>query len=131
MIFILLTALLCLLVVIYGQVRELTPHALFMPLVLAVESALMGMFTSVDLLWFTLLSAMELGLVGFLIARWSTSPESELAQARYYQFMGTGLLLLLTGVIMLGWNYADANAGRWSFDLFELQQTKVAPNFPQ
>ncbi|EGV50267.1 complex I subunit 4 family protein [Candidatus Endoriftia persephone] len=129
-IFILLTALLCLLVVIYGQVRELTPHALFMPLVLAVESALMGMFTSVDLLWFTLLSAMELGLVGFLIARWSTSPESELAQARYYQFMGTGLLLLLTGVIMLGWNYADANAGRWSFDLFELQQTKVAPNFP-
>lgn len=71
--FILLTALITLLMVIYGQVRQLLPHAWFLALVFAVEAALMSMFTTVDLLWFVLVSVVELGLVGILLARWSTS----------------------------------------------------------
>ncbi|QYZ64787.1 MAG: NADH-quinone oxidoreductase subunit L [Gammaproteobacteria bacterium (ex Lamellibrachia satsuma)] len=127
--FILLTALITLLMVIYGQVRQLLPHAWFLALVFAVEAALMSMFTTVDLLWFVLVSVVELGLVGILLARWSTSPESELAQTRYYQFMSTSILLLLIGIIILGWNHADAAGGDWTFDLIKLAQTPVSPGF--
>ena len=127
--FILLTALITLLMVIYGQVRQLLPHAWFLSLVFAVEAALMSMFVTVDLLWFVLVSVVELGLVGILLSRWSTSPESELAQTRYYQFMSTGILLLLVGIVILGWNHADATGGRWTFDLFELAQAPVSAGF--
>jgi NADH-quinone oxidoreductase subunit M len=39
---------------------------------------------------------------------------------RYLQFMGIGLLLLLAGTFVLGWNHTDASNGQWSFDLHEL-----------
>jgi NADH-quinone oxidoreductase subunit M len=43
-----------------------------------------------------------------------------MAMQRYLQFMGTGLVLLFAGVFLLGWNYAEANAGVWSFELDRL-----------
>jgi NADH-quinone oxidoreductase subunit M len=41
--------------------------------------------------------------------------------------MGTGLALLLAGTLLLGWNYAVAHAGHWSFDLTELASVPVDP----
>ncbi len=125
--FILLTALLTLLVIIYTVVRNMLPRGPLITVVFAIQTSLMSMFCPVDLLWFTLASAVEVGLLGYLIVRWTTSPDSGTAQARYYQFVGTGVLLLLLGVVILAWNHADASGGVWSFDLLKLAGTPIAP----
>jgi NADH-quinone oxidoreductase subunit M len=126
-IFILLTALLSLLVVVYGLVRRLRPLPRFLAVALACEATLMSLFTTLDLMWFVMLSAVDLGLVGYLMGRWATSPGEELARQRYWEFMGTGLALLLAGTLLLGWNHAVAHAGHWSFDLTELASVPVDP----
>ncbi len=123
--FVLLAALTGLLVVLYGPVRGLNPHSRFLTVVFAVQAALMSLLVSVDLFWFTLMSVVQLGLIGYLEWRWATSPEADMALTRFLQFMGTGIVLLLAGTIMLGWNYADTHAGQWSFDLMSLYGTPV------
>ncbi len=125
-VFLLLTALISLLVLVYGPVRGLGPTWRLAASVFAVQSTLTAAFVTLNLMWFVLLSSIQLGLIGYLLGRWATSLEKDDALVRYYQFMGTGVLLLLIGTLMLGWNYADASGGRWSFDLLELQQVQVA-----
>ncbi len=125
--FILLTALLSLLIVVYAMVRRLQPAAQFLAVVLACEAALMSLFTTLDLLWFTAIGGAELWMIGYLMGRWATSPAEEQALGRYYQFMGIGLGLLLAGTLLLGWNHAVANAGTWSFDLTALLGDHMEP----
>ncbi|HIP52427.1 MAG TPA: NADH-quinone oxidoreductase subunit M [Chromatiales bacterium] len=122
--FILLTALLILLASVYGLVRGLGPSRRFLSVMLAIESALMSLFATVNLLWFAVLSVVQIGLVGYLLWRWATSPEKDFALSRFYQFMGVAVLLLAAGTLVLGWNHAHAT-GRWSFDLFDLTQVPV------
>lgn len=123
--FVLLNALLCLLVVIYSQARGLEPISRVLINVFAIEAALMSLLVTVDLLWFLLMSALQLLPVGYLLWRWATSPERDMMLVRFLQFMGIGLLLLLTGALMLGWNYADATQLGWSFDLYHLSEVGV------
>jgi NADH-quinone oxidoreductase subunit M len=123
--FVLLTSVLSLLVVLYAQVRKLADSPAFLAMVFAIQATLQGMFVTQDLLWFTLLSAVELVLIAYLLQRWAKAPQDESAMQRYLQFMGIGLLLLLAGTFMLGWNHADATGGQWSFDLHELSQQPV------
>ncbi|MCW8888057.1 MAG: NADH-quinone oxidoreductase subunit M [Gammaproteobacteria bacterium] len=123
--FIMLTAIIGLLVVLYGKVRPLNPQWKFIAVVLATQVTLMGMFVTHDMLWFILLSAIQLIPIGYLLTQWSTSPEKELALARFVQFMGTGLLLLAVGTFMIGWNYAQLNNGIWSFNVTDLEHTSV------
>jgi NADH-quinone oxidoreductase subunit M len=101
-------------------VRKLADSATFLAMAFAIEASLQGMFVTLDLLWFTLLSAAELLLIAYLLQRWAKAPQDDMAMGRYLQFMGIGLLLLLAGVFMLGWNHADATGGQWSFDLHDL-----------
>ncbi|MCW8918274.1 MAG: NADH-quinone oxidoreductase subunit M [Gammaproteobacteria bacterium] len=124
--FVLLTTLLTLLVVIYGQVRPFPPQGLFLAVVFAVQAALLSSVVTVDLLWFVLVTALQLLPVSYLLHRWSTSAAKDEALARFLQFMGSGLLLLFAGTLMLGWQYADAHGGRWSFELQELLRQPVA-----
>lgn len=123
--FVLLSGLLSLLVTVYGPVRGLRPTGPLYITVFAVEAALMSLFVSMDLLWFTLVSALQVGLIGYLLWRWATSPDKDRALASFYQFMGTGVALLLAGALMLAWQQADAGDGRWSFDLFDLAANPV------
>lgn len=127
--FILLTTFLTLVVILYGRIVPMEPVWRFMALVFAIESTLISQFVTVDLLWFTLASAMQLLLVGYLLWRWATSAEKDLALMRYLQFMGIGLVLLLAGVVMLGWNFSELNNSRWSFDLSELLQTPIQERY--
>jgi NADH-quinone oxidoreductase subunit M len=124
--FILLTALLTLMVVIYGPVRGLKPHSRLFAVVFAVEATLMSLFATVDLLWFVLQSAAQLALLGYLVWRWATSPAKDLALIRFLQFMSTGVLLMFAGTLMLGWNHANATGGQWSFDLYALSGVPLA-----
>jgi NADH-quinone oxidoreductase subunit M len=128
-VFMLLTALITLLVSIYGPVCGLGPAWRFLAVLFAIESTLMALFSTVNLLWFALLSIVQLGLVGYILWRWTTSPDKDMALTRFYQFMGVGILLLVIGTLMLSWNHAHVTGGRWTFDLFELSTAPVSGPF--
>ncbi len=122
--FMLLTGFLSLMVVLYARIRRLSSAAQFLAIIFAIQSTLMGTFATQNLLWFTLVSTLVVILVGYLL-RWANAPQEDLARHRYMQFMGISVLLLLIGVVMLGWNHADLNQGQWSFELSALAVTPV------
>lgn len=122
--FVLLAAVLTLLLTLYGPIRPLLPSHRFTSLVFAGQAALMSLLLTMDLAWFVAVSALQLLPVGYLLWRWSTSPEKDLALIRFLQFMGSGVLLLCTGALILGWHHGDI-AGRVSFDLFDLLKTPL------
>lgn len=117
--FILLTAILNLMIVLYSYVIPLEKRKHFLTLLFIVIFSLMSQYTTLDIFWFVISSIIQLFVVGYILWNWATSPEKDLALSRYLQFMITGFILLLIGVIMLGWNYSDAT-GQWSFDLIDL-----------
>ena len=125
--FVLLTGLLGVLVIAYGRIRGLEPTGLFQILVLVVQAALMSQFVTVDLLWFVVLSVIEFAVVGYLLWRWGVSLEKDRMLMLFYQFMGTGLILLLLGAALLAGHYASATGSGWSFDLTRLTTVAVDP----
>ncbi|MEO5346663.1 MAG: NADH-quinone oxidoreductase subunit M [Magnetococcus sp. YQC-9] len=126
--FVLLTALLTLLVLLYGGlVRRFTPLPRFFAVVLACEAALIGQFAALDLLWYTLMAALHTGFIGYLFSTWSLSTDERLATHRYYQFMGVSLLLILAATLMLGWHHAELTGGQWSFELPVLLRDERSP----
>lgn len=127
-VFILLTALMCLLVAIYGIIRGLKPLSRFLAVLFGIEFSLMAMFTTMNLMWFLLLSAIQLGLIGYMLWRWAQSPEKDIALTRFYQFMGISLLLLFSGMLALGWNSAH-ETGQWSFDMHDLAGVNMPLSF--
>ena len=127
--FVMFSALLTLLVVIYGEVRTFPPKGLFLATVFAVEASLVAGLVSVNLLWFVLISALQLLPLSYLLHKWSTSPAKGEAVMRFVQFMGSGLLLLFAAVLLLGWQHADATAGQWSFDLYDLARHPISPQW--
>lgn len=125
LLFLLLTAVISVMLILYGRVRPLNPQPQYLAALFATQATLMGLFVTHDLLWFILLSAVQLLPVGYMLIQWSTSPEKGLALTRFVQFMLTGLILLAIGTFMLGWNYAALNGGVWSFNVTELQHTPI------
>jgi len=122
--FILFSALLSFMIMLYSFVIPLENRKRFLALAFVVEATLMSQFVSLDMLWFIFVSAIHLFVTGYILWKWATSPERDLALSRYMQFMGMGIFLLLAGVVMLGWNHSDIT-GSWSFDLIQLSQTPV------
>lgn len=127
--FILLTALIILLVALYGPVRGLGPPWRLMALILVIESSLMLMFTTLNLLWFVFATAIQTGLIGLLLKLWATSSRIDRAINIYIKFMGIGLVLLLSGTLILGWGHTHVTEGGWTFDLLELQRAGVGREF--
>ena len=123
--FMLLTALLTLLVVLYSRIRQVRSLASFLIIVSGIEAALQSLFATQDMLWFALASATELLLIAAVLKGWANAPQEDLAMQRYLQFMGTGMLLLFAGLFILGWNHAESNHGVWSFELDKLTDTPV------
>ncbi len=119
--FVLLTSVVSLLSVAFIVVRRLHESSV-LAVMMGIQATITSQFVTVDLLWFTLMSCLEVVLVGYLTKRWPTFHDIQPTLARYLQFMVVGLLLMVFGTLVLGWNYADANAGRWSFSLYELAQ---------
>jgi len=123
--FILLTGLLSIMVMAYGGIIPLARPKHFPFTVLIIEATLMSLFTTLDLMWFTLMSFIELSVIGYMLRRWATSPERDLALTRYLQFMLTGIVLLAIGISMLGWNYTHETGNPWTFDLMRLKDVAV------
>lgn len=123
--FILLTGLLSIMVMTYGSIIPLRRSKHLPFTILFIEAILMSLFTTLDLLWFTLMSFVELLLIGYMLRRWATSPDRDLAMTRYLQFMLTGILLLAIGISMLSWNYSHETGNAWTFDLLLLKDVAV------
>lgn len=124
--FVLLAALTVALLPFYVYVRRLSDQSRLIAVMLAAEGVMMSLLVTLDLLWFTVASAVELALVGYLVGRWSDSPEKDAAMRRFLQFQGVGLSMLLAGVLLLGWSYHDATGLGWSFDLLALVDHAVS-----
>jgi len=124
--FVLLTALLSLLSVFFIIFRDLH-HTRVLAVMAFIQATLVSQFVSVDLLWFVMMSLLEVISTAYLLYRWATYIDADLMITRYLQFMGISLLLLIVGTLMLGWNYSTYHAGVWSFDLYELVNTPLDP----
>ena len=124
--FLLLTNFLILIVSIYGPIRGLNPQNRFQTTVLATQACLVAMFVTMNLLWFVLISFIQFILLGYLLWRWATSPNKDTAFTRYLQFMGSGMLLMILGTLLMGWQYAEIHRV-WSFDLIDLQSIPILP----
>jgi NADH-quinone oxidoreductase subunit M len=121
--FILLTALLGVLLSFYGMARQQITPVQLLSVLLIIESSQMTMLTTMNLLWFAGASALQLALVGYLLWRWASAREENLALSRFLQYQLFGWCLFLAGSIVLVWSHADVLGGHWSFDLFDLLQT--------
>jgi len=130
--FLLLSNFLIFIISIYGPVRGLRPHYHFQAVVLLIQAILIALFVTLNLLFFVLVSAIQLILSGYMLWRWATSEEmKDVAFTRYMQFMGSEMFLLLAGTLIMGWQYAQSHQGIWSFDLIELSQSRIAPEYQQ
>lgn len=129
LVFLLLAALLTFLMTLYGMSRgRISPGRLFVVLLVA-ETGLVGMLVTVNLAWFAAYSALELWAVVYLLRRWAGSPAEIQALARFVQYQAFGWVLFAAGCVVLGWGHAEAHAGYWSFDLFDLQKTLPVGKF--
>ncbi|MEE9326164.1 MAG: NADH-quinone oxidoreductase subunit M [Cocleimonas sp.] len=135
--FVLLTSLLALLSVLFVIFRKLDGTSV-LAVMSIIQALLISQFVTVDLLWFVLMSALEMIAVAFLLYRWATFIDAEPMLKSYVQFMTISIVLLIVGTFMLGWNYSDhhfnslVNSGltgqsKWSFDLYDLAKTPVEP----
>lgn len=127
--FILITALASLLVITYSRIRQLDPAWHFIMLIFAIQASLMSLFATIDLLWFALISIIQLVLVSIIFDRWSTAHGQELSKKRFMQFMYSSLILMFVAVFILGWFQANGNEGQWSFALQDLLQYKPDAQF--
>ncbi len=118
-----LTALLTLFVMLYAQSYRQERPGVFIVVVLALEAALMGMFTALNLAQFWGFALAEVLPAAVLIARWGTSPARRQVARTFARAMLGGLAALLAGILLLGWNHAAATGGTWSFDWFALRGT--------
>jgi NADH-quinone oxidoreductase subunit M len=127
--FVLVAALLTFLMTLYGMSRGMiSPGRLFAVLLLA-EAGLVGMLLTLNVAWFAAFSALELWAVVYLLRRWASSRAETQALARFVQYQGFGWVLFAAGCIVLGWGHAEANGGRWSFDLFDLMAATPSGKF--
>lgn len=124
--FLLLTNFLILIVSLYGPIRGLSPQNRFQTTVLATQASLIAMFVTLNLMWFVLISFIQFILLGYLLWRWATSPNKDTAFTRYLQFMGSSILLMIIGTVLMGWQYAEIHHV-WSFDLIDLQGSPILP----
>jgi len=126
LLFIMLATLLTLLIMFYALLRTLTGYSTMFAIFLIILSSLMSMLVTMNLLWFAIVSALQIIPLAYLTNRWSSSPVKDLAVTRYIQFMLISFLLLFSAVMMLGWNYADVTGYSFSFDLFELREVQIS-----
>jgi NADH-quinone oxidoreductase subunit M len=124
--FLALTALLTLLVILYGEIVDERPAGLYVASVFAFQAVLTGVFLSIDLLGFWLGCLLELIPAGFILSRWGMPHGRRPALQHYLLTMAGGLGLMLAAILIAGWNHADL-AGSWSFLLTDLLETPLPP----
>ncbi|MDD2769569.1 MAG: NADH-quinone oxidoreductase subunit M [Methylococcus sp.] len=117
--FVLLTALLTVLILLFRDVGRGVPAGLFVATVLASEATAMGMLLALDLAQFWIAACLELWPTALILGRWGSGDAAGAARRVYLRFAGLGVALLGSGILLLGLGHASAT-GAWSFDLAAL-----------
>jgi NADH-quinone oxidoreductase subunit M len=87
---------------------------------LALETAMIGVFASIDLFLFYVFWDAMLIPMYFLIGVWGYE-RRVYAAVKFILYTMAGSVLMLIAIIAIAWAYAEVNGGRLSFNLLELQ----------
>ncbi len=98
----------------------------FMVLVLLLESAMLGVFVSLDLFLFYVFWDAMLVPMYFLIGVWGYERRIY-AAVKFILYTMAGSVLMLVAIIGLAWLHNEA-AGSYSFDLLDLYQLQLPAN---
>jgi NADH-quinone oxidoreductase subunit M len=129
LIFLQLISLLSLALLLYAWIRKPAEFGRLLSLILLVNAATVSMVLTLDLFWFWLLANLQIWVISRLLSYWADGPAAGQALTSFRHFMVIGQLLLLSGILMLGWHYADIINGSWSFDLLALRQVNIHQGF--
>jgi NADH-quinone oxidoreductase subunit M len=102
-----LTALLCLGVILTSWNAVSSMARLYYALLLFLQSATLGIFCALDLMLFFLFWELTLIPLYFLISLWGVGPNRRFAAVNYTLFMLAGGIPLLFGFLLLGFNHAE------------------------
>ena len=119
-----LTAFLTVMIVLYSWdsvTENLKPY--FMSL-LALETTIIGIFVSIDLILFFVFWELMLIPSYFLIKLWGVGQEKEYAALKYVLYTLLGSVFMLVGFALLCLNYHDVKQS-YSFDFLELLTVPV------
>ncbi|RYU57515.1 NADH-quinone oxidoreductase subunit M [Methylolobus aquaticus] len=128
LLFVLLAALLPSLLVLYEEIVHERPPGRYIALVLAWQALLMGLLLSLNLLQFWLLACLEVLPPLLILRHWSTGDDKRTPTRLYGLFQSGGLLMLLSGVLLLGWNHVRM-ADHWSLDYRDLLAVPIADSW--
>ena len=102
-----LTALLFCGVILASWTSVQSMPRLYFALLLALESATMGVFCALDLVLFFLFWELTLVPIYFLVSLWGIGPERRFAAVKYTLFMLAGGIPLLFAILLLGLYHAS------------------------
>ena len=119
-----LNAFLTVLLILYAWDTVKDRHKAFFMSVLALETTIMGIFVSIDLILFFVFWELMLIPSYFLIKLWGTGPERHYAALKYVLYTLTGSVFMLVGFALLDLNYHEVRHA-YSFDLLELLAVPV------
>ncbi|MGB0911262.1 MAG: complex I subunit 4 family protein [Nitrospirales bacterium] len=119
-----LTAFLTVLLVLYAwDTVKAHPKAFFMS-ILALETTIMGIFSSIDLILFFVFWELMLIPSYFLIKLWGLGNECQTAALKYVLYTLLGSVFMLVGFCLLDLNYYSVKH-TYSFDLIELLSVPI------
>ena len=113
------TALLSLLTMLFSWDLKIEKIKVYVMALLALQSTVMGILVSVDLVLFFVFWELMLIPSYFLIKLWGSGKVREHAALKYVLYTLTGSVLMLVGIIVLDVNYQEVT-GTHSFDLLAL-----------
>ena len=119
-----LTAFITVLIILYSwDVVQDRVKAYFMS-ILALETTIIGIFVSIDLILFFVFWELMLVPSYFLIKLWGVGEEKQYAALKYVLYTLLGSVFMLVGFALLSLNYHDVT-NTYSFDLLELLKVPV------
>jgi NADH-quinone oxidoreductase subunit M len=115
-------ALLCSWESVHKKVKE------FAAFLLALESAMLGVFVSLDLFLFYIFWDAMLVPMYFLIGIWGYDRRIY-AAVKFILYTATGSVLMLLAIIGLAWMHNSITGAGYSFDLLKLYDLRIPPKF--
>ena len=119
-----LTAFLTLLLVLYSWDTVRSRQKEFFMALLALETTVMGIFASIDLIVFFVFWELMLIPSYFLIKLWGPGDKRQFAALKYVLYTLLGSVFMLVGFALLSLNYFEAKQ-TYSFDLLELMSIQI------
>jgi len=130
--FIPLTAFLTVLIMVYSWDTAKTLLKPYLMALLGLESTMVGVFASLDLILFFVFWELMLIPSYFLIKLWGPGAQRQYAALKYVLYTLSGSVLMLVGIVLLNLNFHAAAVTHrteplYSFDFLELLTVPVPP----